>query len=200
MKIMTTIISLPQVEGEINRISQLPQDSSITPEKLREELEKLVNLTIKEVNRQKNLSTLQKSLTLRQLKEAIYKYFEVSDTDQLKKSDRFKMATDGIDKLDFSKKETWEILYRKWIDILPEEQNQEGYGCINGIDIFKYNRPWQIFGLDGKTATEEDLKKAYRQLCKIYHPDNQETGDRSIFERLEKMYNSLIMGISKNGR
>jgi hypothetical protein len=26
------------------------------------------------------------------------------------------------------------------IDILPEEQNQEGYGCINGIDIFKYNR------------------------------------------------------------
>lgn len=200
MKIMTTIISLPQVEGEINRISHLPQDSSITPEKLKEELEKLVNLTINEVNRQKNLSTPQKSLTLPQLKEAIYKYFEVANTDQLKKSDRFKMATDGIDKLDFSKKETWEMLYRKWIDILPEEQNQQGYGCINGIDIFKYNRPWQIFGLDGKTATEEDLKKAYRQLCKIYHPDNQETGDRSIFERLEKMYNSLIMGISKNGR
>jgi hypothetical protein len=197
---MTTIISLPQVEGEINRISHLPKDSSITPEKLREELEKLVNLTIKEVNRQKNLSTLQKSLTLPQLKEAIYKYFEVTNTDQLKKSDRFKMATDGIDKLDFSKKETWEILYRKWIDILPEEKNQEGYGCINGIEILKYHRPWQIFGLDGKTATEEDLKKAYHQLSKIYHPDNQETGDREIFERLEKMYKSLIIGISKNGR
>ena len=197
---MTTIISLPQIEGEINRISQLPQDSSITPEKLREELEKLVNLIIKEVNRQKNLSTPQKSLTLPQLKEAIYKYFEVANTDQLKKSGRFKMATDGIDKLDFSKKETWKTLYRKWIDILPEEQNQEGYGCINGIDIFKYSRPWQIFGLDRKTATEEDLKKAYYRLSKIYHPDNQETGDRKIFERLEKMSKSLIMGISKNGR
>ena len=197
---MTTIISLPKVEGEINRISHLSQDSSITPEKFREELEKLVNLTIKEVNRQKNLSTLQKSLALRQLKEAIYKYFEVKNTDQLKKSDRFKMATNGMEKLDFSKKETWEMFYRKWMDILPEEQNQEGYGCINGIDIFKYSRPWQIFGLDGKTATEEDLKKAYYRLSKIYHPDNQETGDREIFERLDKMYKSLIMGISKNGR
>lgn len=197
---MTTIINLPQVEEEINRISHLPKDSSITPEKLREELEKLVNLTIKEVNGQQSQSTPQKSLTLRQLKEAIYKYFEVEDTDQLKKSDRFKMATDGIDKLDFSKRETWGFFYRKWIDILPEEQNQEGYGCINGIDIFKYHRPWQIFDLDRKTATEEDLKKAYHQLSKIYHPDIQETGDREIFERLEKMYKSLILGISQNGR
>ncbi|MEB3121455.1 MAG: DnaJ domain-containing protein [Snowella sp.] len=197
---MTTIISLPKVEGEINRISHLSKDSFITPEKLREELEKLVNLTIKEVNKQKNLSTPQKSLTLQQLKEAIYKYFEVENTDQLKKSDRFKMATNGMEKLNFSKKETWEMFYRKWIDILPEEQNQEGYGCINGIDIFKYSRPWQIFALDRKTATEEDLKKAYHRLSKIYHPDNQETGDREIFERLDKMYKSLIMGISQNGR
>lgn len=194
---MAAIINLPQVEEEIHRISHLPQASSVTPENLRG---KLVNLTIEEVNGQKSQSTPQKPLKLTQLKEAIYKYFEVLNTDQLRKSDRFKMATDGIDKLDFSKKETWEILYRKWIDILPEEQNQEGYGCINGINIFKYSRPWQIFGLDGKTATEEDLKKAYRQLSKIYHPDNQETGDQEIFERLERMYKSLITGISKNGR
>ncbi|PHV64328.1 DnaJ domain-containing protein [Cyanobacterium aponinum] len=197
---MTTIINLPQVEEEIKRISHLPQDSSVTPERLRKELEKLVDLTIKEVNRQKSKSTPQKSLKLPQLKQSLYDHFQVANTDELKKSDRFKMATDGMDKLDFSKKETWEILYRKWIDILPEEKNQEGYGCINGIDIFKYNRPWQIFGLDGKTATEEDLKKAYRQLSKVYHPDNQETGDREIFERLEKMYESLMKGVSKNGR
>lgn len=194
---MAKIINLPQVEEEIKRISHLSQDFSITPEKLSE---KLVNLTTKEFNGKKSQSAPQKSLKMPQLKEVIYKYFEVSDTDKLKESDRFKMATDGMGKLNLSKKETWEMLYRKWIDILPEEQNQEGYGCINGIDIFKYNRPWQIFGLDGKTATEEDLKKAYRRLSKIYHPDNQETGNRGIFERLEKMYKSLIMGISKNGR
>ena len=194
---MAKIINLPQVEEEIKRISHLPQEFSITPEKLSK---KLVNLTTKEFNEKKSQSAPQKSLKMPQLKEVIYKYFDVSDTDQLKESNRFKMATDGIDKLDFSKKETWKTLYRKWIDILPEEQNQEGYGCINGIDIFKYSRPWQIFGLDRKTATEEDLKKAYYRLSKIYHPDNQETGDRKIFERLEKMYKSLIMGISKNGR
>ncbi len=194
---MATNISLLQVEEEINRISHLLQGSSVTPEKSRG---KLVNLTIEEINKQKNQSNPHKPLKLSQLKEAIYKYFEVANTDQLKKSDRFKAATDGMSKLNFSEKVTWEILYRKWIGILPEEQNQEGYGCINGIDVFKYYRPWQIFGLDGKTATEEDLKKAYRQLSKIYHPNNLETGDREIFERLEKMYKSLIMGISKNGR
>ena len=128
---MTTIINLPQVEEEIKRISHLPQDSSVTPEKLREELEKLVNLTIKEVNRQKSQSTPQKSLTLPQLKQSLYEHFQVANTDQLKKSDRFKMATDGMDKLDFSKKETWEMLYRKWIDILPDEVNQEGLSLIH---------------------------------------------------------------------
>ncbi|MEB3247904.1 MAG: DnaJ domain-containing protein [Merismopediaceae bacterium] len=194
---MAKIINLPQVEEEITIISPLPKGFSIAPEKLSE---KLVNLRIKEVNGQKSQSDPHKPLKLQQLKEAIYQYFEVSDTETLRESGRFKMATDGMGKLNLSKKETWERLYRKWIDILPEEQNQQGYGCINGINIFEYNRPWQIFGLDGKTATEEELKKAYRYLSKIYHPDNQETGDRNIFERLEKLYKSLIMGISKNGR
>lgn len=197
---MTTIIDLPKLEDEIDRISKLQKDSALTPEILREELEKLVDLTINEVNKRKIQSTLQKSLTLSQLKEAIYRRFEVKDTNELKNSERFKMATDGMRKLNFSQKETWEILYRKWIDVLPNELNQEGYGCINGIDIFKYNKPWQVFGLDGKSATEEDLKKAYRQLSKIYHPDNQETGDRKIFERIEKMYKSLMAGVSKNGK
>ena len=41
--------------------------------------------------------------------------------DELKKSERFKMATDGMDELNFTPKQTWEMLYRKWIDILPNE-------------------------------------------------------------------------------
>ena len=107
------------------------------------------------------------------------------------------MATDGMSKLNFAEKKTWEMLYRKWIDILPDETNEEGYGCINGIDIFKYFRPWQVFNLDSKTATQDDIKTAFRQLSKIYHPDNQETGDRKIFERLTQMSNSLIPAIPK---
>ena len=117
--------------------------------------------------------------------------------DELKESGQFKMATDGMDKLNFNQKETWEMLYRKWIDILPNEIDEEGYGCINGINIFKYFRPWPVFNLDPKTATQEEIKTAFYQLSKIYHPDNQETGDRKIFERLNQMYKSLIMAIPK---
>lgn len=60
---MTIIINLPQVEEEIKRISKLPQNSSITSETLKKELEKLVNLTINETNRHKNQSTSPESLT-----------------------------------------------------------------------------------------------------------------------------------------
>jgi hypothetical protein len=107
------------------------------------------------------------------------------------------MATDGMDELNFAEKQTWEMLYRKWIDILPNETNEQGYGCINGINIFNYSRPWDVFNLDYETATQDDIKTAFRQLSKIYHPDNQETGDRKIFERLTQMYNSLIAAIPK---
>jgi DnaJ-class molecular chaperone len=100
-----------------------------------------------------------------------------------------------MEKLDFRRKVTWEILYRKFIGILPGEENQEGYGCINGINVFKYFKPWQVFGLNAKTATKEEIKSAYYRLSKIYHPDNSETGDRAIFERIEIMYKSITTRI-----
>ncbi|WP_370539382.1 MULTISPECIES: DnaJ domain-containing protein [Nostocales] len=61
--------------------------------------------------------------------------------------------------------------------------------------MFNYFKPWQVFGLDPKTATKEEIKSAYYRLSKIYHPDNPETGDRGIFERVEIMYKSIITGI-----
>lgn len=135
-----------------------------------------------------------KSLTLTQLKKAVYQYFEVKDTPELKRSGRFKMATDGMDEMNFSVKETWEILYRKFVGILPGEDNQNGYGCINGINIFNYFQPWQVFDLDPKTATPEDIKKAYHNLSKTYHPDIPGTGDSQIFDRLNTMYKSISAG------
>jgi hypothetical protein len=135
-----------------------------------------------------------KPLTLTQLKKAVYQYFEVKDTPELKRSGRFKMATDGMDELNFSVKETWEALYRKFVGILPGEDNQNGYGCINGINIFNYFQPWQVFGLDPKTATPEDIKKAYHNLSKIYHPDVPSTGDSQVFDRLNTMYKSISAG------
>jgi hypothetical protein len=132
-----------------------------------------------------------KPLTLNQLKKAIYQYFGVSNVSALRKSNGFKMATDGIDELDLNSKTTWEKLYREFIGILPGEENQQGYGCINGINVFDYFRPWQVFGLNPKQATDKDIKAAYFHLSKIYHPDNPVTGDSKIFQRLTIMYKSI---------
>jgi hypothetical protein len=132
-----------------------------------------------------------KGLTLAQLKQAVYQHFQVKNTPALKKAGAFQMATSGMGTLDLSKKAGWETLYRKLIGILPNEENEQGYGCINGIDLFKYDLPWRVFGLDPKTATTEDIKSAYRELSKVYHPDNRNTGDAHIFARLTLFYKSL---------
>lgn len=132
-----------------------------------------------------------KPLKLTEIKAAIYQHFSVKNTAELKKSGAFKMATDGVDDLNLSVKEGWERLYRKFIGILPGEENQQGYGCINGINIFNYFRPWEVFALEPNTATTQDIKNAYYKLSKIYHPDVPQTGDAKIFEHLTIMYKSI---------
>ena len=132
-----------------------------------------------------------KSLSLTQLKKAVYKYFKVNNTTELKQSSSFKMATDGLENLNLRLKSDWEKLYREFVGILPKEENQQGYGCINGINIFDYFKPWQVFGLDPKKATQNDIKKAYRQFSKRYHPDVPDTGDAKVFDRINTMYKSI---------
>ena len=135
-----------------------------------------------------------KPLTMKQLKEAVYNHFSVTSTPQLKRSGSFKMATDGMGSMNFSLKATWEQLYRKFVGILPGEENQQGYGCINGVNIFNYFKPWQAFGLDPKVATPEEIKKAYHKLSKQYHPDVPGTGDPKVFDRINTMYQSISAG------
>jgi DnaJ domain len=134
-------------------------------------------------------------LSLDQLKQAIYKRFNVTSTPSLKKSKNFNMAIDGLGKISLTLKTTWETLYRKFIEILPTETNQQGTDCINGINIFQYFKPWEIFKLDPNTATTANIKTAYRDLCKIYHPDNSSTGNARIFDRLHIMYKSILAGV-----
>lgn len=132
-----------------------------------------------------------KPLTLSQLKTAIYQHFSVKNTTELKKSGAFKMATDGMDALDLGVKEGWKKLYRKFVGILPGEEDQKGYGCINGINVFQYFKPWQVFELNPQTATQQDIKNAYHRLSKIYHPDVAGTGDAAMFDCLTVMYKSI---------
>ncbi|NEO84395.1 MAG: J domain-containing protein [Spirulina sp. SIO3F2] len=130
-------------------------------------------------------------LSLKELKQALYQKFDVTNTVELRKDGCFRGLSHGLGKFDFRFKATWKTLYRELVGILPDEYNQQGYGCINGINIFNYFRPWQVFEIDPKTTTLAEIRHAYHRLAKIYHPDNPETGDREMFERIEIMYRSI---------
>lgn len=183
---MVQVILTPQVQHEIVRLSQVGQVDA----KLLEEFAYFVIQSSKQKQESKQNT---KSLKLNELKQAVYARFDAKNTDTLKKSGSFRMATDGMEQLDFRLKETWEFLYRKFVGILPNEANQEGRGCINGINVFQYFKPWQVFGLDPKTATKDEITNAYRRLSKKYHPDTPETGDREVFEKIVDMYKSIII-------
>ncbi|MDX2240288.1 MAG: DnaJ domain-containing protein [Leptolyngbyaceae cyanobacterium bins.302] len=180
------------IQDEISRLAELNTISSSVLEEFAQfviENHKKKDPKPKKVAAPKKLKV--KKLTLAQVKEAIYQHFNVDNTNELKKSDNFQMAVSGMEKVDLSKKDGWEAVYRKVIGILPGEEQEEGYGCINGINIFKYDLPWKVFNLDSQNATDEDVKFAYRELSKAYHPDNSETGDSQIFDRLTTFYKSL---------
>lgn len=135
-----------------------------------------------------------KPLSMKQLKTAVLKHFSAKDAAALRKSGPFKMATDGMDKLNLRLKSSWETLYRKFIGVLPGEDAEIGNDCVNGIDVFKYFQPWKVFGLEPQAASDEDIKSAYRQLSRQFHPDNPETGDARIFDRINTMYQSISAG------
>ncbi|MGG6242454.1 J domain-containing protein [Nodosilinea sp. AN01ver1] len=167
-----------------NEVSRLAEHYKVDSEVLRE-FAQFVIVNHKKVDKKP------KPLPLTKIKKAVYDYFEVKNTTELKKSGSFKMATDGMEPLNLGLKTSWEVLYRKFVGVLPGEEQLEGYGCINGIDIFKYFQPWKVFGLDPKSASPEEIKAAYHNLSKTYHPDASGTGDAKIFDRINTMYQSI---------
>lgn len=42
-----------------------------------------------------------------------------------------------------------------------------------------------------KDSTDEQIKKAYKNLAKIYHPDNQETGDAEKMSEINRAYEGI---------
>jgi len=130
-----------------------------------------------------------KEPTMAELKAAVIAAFHCKDLKELKKHEAFNLAIAGRE-LNFRKKEGWAVLYREWVGVPENERQEEGPTCINGIDVLKNFRPWNVFQLDPKTASTDDINRAFRQLAQTYHPDHG--GNREVFERLQKMRDSLL--------
>lgn len=130
-----------------------------------------------------------KEPTMSELSAAVAAAFGCDNVNELKKAKAFKLATAGRD-LNLRKKESWLVLYREWVGVPENEQQEEGPTCINGIDVLKNFRPWHVFNLDPKTASNDDINTAFRQLAKQHHPDHG--GNREVFEQLQKMRDSLL--------
>ena len=49
---------------------------------------------------------------------------------------------------------------------------------------------YEILGLD-KTATPEEIKKAFRKSAMVHHPDRKETGNEAKFKEIKEAYETL---------
>ncbi len=130
-----------------------------------------------------------KSLSIARAKKAVFEKFNCSTITELRKNKTFSMAFAG-EKVNLKSASDWRIQYRKWVGVPEDERNLSSPSCINGIDIFENFRPWHVFDLTAKTASEEDIKSSFRKLAKVHHPDAG--GDAHVFERLQKMRDSLL--------
>ncbi len=131
----------------------------------------------------------QPELTLQELKAGVVQAFGCESYAELKKSAAFKLYVADA-KLKLNLKSSWQQIYREWVELPESERDAIGEDCINGIDVFRNFRPWEVFGLAPETATADDIKSAFRQLSLQHHPD--QGGDARLFERLKLMRDSLL--------
>ncbi len=135
----------------------------------------------------------QAELSMAELKDAVVKAFRCKSYEELKKNENFKLYIADA-KLKLNTKDTWQKLYREWVALPESEQNAIGSNCINGIDIFRNFRPWEVFGLNPENATADDIKASFRKLSLQHHPD--QGGDAKVFDRLKHMRDSLLAAYS----
>ena len=130
-----------------------------------------------------------KELNVMAMRKAILNKFGCKTVTKLRRSKPFAMAFTG-EKIGLKTTEDLRNQYWKWIAVPLDERERKGPTCINGMEVLEKFRPWHVFGLNSSTATTGDIKESYRQLVKRHHPNMG--GDARVFERLQKMLDSLI--------
>jgi hypothetical protein len=65
----------------------------------------------------------------------------------------------------------------------------KGFAQLPDPDARKW---WEVLGVDMR-ASNEEIKKAYFDLVRRYHPDNKTTGNEELFRQVQRAY-ELAMG------
>ena len=134
------------------------------------------------------------SMTIPELKLAVAKSWNKESYELLTKDIDWKTYHE-MNELNARLRTTWMQYYREWVCLPVEEGNlKKGYGIINGVDIFKNFRPWEVFNIDKKTGTKEQIQLAFKKLSFKYHPDIAgKYSDSRIFSKLLEMRDSLLI-------
>lgn len=132
-----------------------------------------------------------KAPSLKEVQGAVLKAFGASSIAALKKDQEFQMAIASETENPLKTKEDWLKVYRSFVGVPANERDlKDGPTVINGIDVLKNFRPWHVFGLDPKKATNDDIRAAFRKTIMKHHPDRG--GDPRVAERLKTMRDSLL--------
>ena len=156
------------------------------------ELESLINLALSPLVGGEPSCVSEMSLV--QMKEKIAIAWGQSSYAELQKDKEWRHYHKST-KMNGRLRETWLVHYREWVKLPDDELNlSDANNVVNGINIFQNFRPWEVFALDKKTASVDDVKKAFRMLSIKYHPDTSSNGGNiEVLNKLMDMRDSLLL-------
>ena len=136
----------------------------------------------KEINKQQNISTRQVCLQIRQMMQHPSRLQLIHFLFGIAKADSF-VTQDEVDQIH---------TIAGYLGI-----NSKDYESIKAMFYDSSDNAYKILEID-KTATNDDIKKAYRTMAKKYHPDKvihlgkeHQTGAEEKFRRVQEAYEQL---------
>ena len=127
--------------------------------------------------------------SMNDLKQAVIASFGYKNYQDLKNDSNFGLFVLN-NSLKMNTKEAWLKAHRRFVGLPENEKDSISETSINGVDVLRNFLPWKVFNLDPKTATANDIKRAFNELAKVYHPDYG--GNSEVFNQLKLMRDSLL--------